>query len=135
MIEYYWTEHLSPEQHLEFYALYSKEWWTNARSIEDVSNMLVHCDLTLFCHDKSGSIIGFARVLSDFTFKALIFDVIVTENRRGEGLGRILVERILTHEKFAGVKSFELYCPDKLIPFYEKLGFIKGSSALLFNQR
>lgn len=133
--EYRWTEHLEPKQYREFHAFYSKEWWTSARTFEDVSHMLTHCDLTLFCRDTSGAIIGFARVLSDFTFKAMIFDVIIAEQCRGQGLGQALVERILNHEKLQRVKSFELYCPERLISFYEKLGFVKGTSTLLSYQR
>lgn len=76
----------------------------------------------------------FARVLSDFTFKAMIFDVIVAGQHRGQGLGQALVGRILNHEKLKRVKSFELYCPDRLVPFYEKLGFVKGTSSLLYRQ-
>lgn len=134
MTRCHWSEHLPSEAHREFYDFYSKEWWTAARSFEDVVHMLDHCDLTLFCHDAEGNIIGFARVLSDFTFKAMIFDVIVAEKTRGHGLGKTIIQRILSHEKLRRVKSFELYCPERLAPFYEKLGFVKGSSELLFNQ-
>lgn len=31
-------------------------------------------------------------------------------------------------------QSFELYCPERLVPFYEKQGFVKGSSCLMFHQ-
>lgn len=31
-------------------------------------------------------------------------------------------------------ESFELYCPERLAGFYEKLGFVRGESKLLFNQ-
>nr|WP_286191776.1 GNAT family N-acetyltransferase [Ochrobactrum sp. AP1BH01-1] len=127
-------EELPVERHSEFHALYCGEWWTKERSFEDVTNMLAHCDLLLFCLDADGRIAGFARVLSDFTFKAMIFDVIVAERHRGQGLGLALIERILSHEKLKRVKSFELYCPERLVPFYEKLGFVKGTSSLLFNQ-
>ena len=135
MTDFQWVEKLAPEQYREFHEFYSKEWWTKERNFEDVTNMLAHCDVLLFCLDAGGKIAGFARVLSDFTFKALIFDVIVSEQHRRQGLGQALVERILNHEKLKRVKSFELYCPERLVPFYEKLGFLKGTSSLLFNQR
>lgn len=134
MTDFHWSEYLPPEAYREFYSFYSKEWWTAARQFDDVLHMLEHCDLTLFCRDPDGEIIGFARVLTDFTFKATIFDVIVAEQARGQGLGKMLVQRILNHDKLRGVSSFELYCPDLLVSFYEKLGFVKGASALLFNQ-
>ncbi|KXO74471.1 GNAT family N-acetyltransferase [Brucella anthropi] len=135
MTDFQWVEKLAPEQYSEFHEFYSKEWWTKERTLDDVTHMLDHCDLLLFCLDADGGIAGFARVLSDFTFKALIFDVIVSEKHRGQGLGQGLVERIVSHEKLQRVKSFELYCPERLVPFYEKLGFVKGTSSLLFNQR
>lgn len=129
-----WSDELSIERHHDFYEFYRKEWWTKERSFQDTTRMLTHCDLLQFCFDDKDHIVGFARVLTDFTFKAMIFDVIVAEEHRGQGLGQALVQRILRHEKLKRVKSFELYCPGRLIPFYEKLGFVKGTSSLLFNQ-
>ncbi|NNU60153.1 N-acetyltransferase [Brucellaceae bacterium VT-16-1752] len=134
MMDFRWEEMLTPEQYREFHAFYSKEWWTRERSFEDVVQMLNHCDVLVFCFDDADKIAGFARVLSDFTFKAMIFDVIVSDHHRGRGLGQAIVNRVLGHEKLQRVKSFELYCPDRLVPFYEKLGFVRGTSALLFNQ-
>ncbi|WP_340583778.1 GNAT family N-acetyltransferase [Brucella pseudintermedia] len=134
MKNFQWTEELPVERYREFHAFYCGEWWTKERSFEDVTHMLAHCDLLQFCFDSEGRIAGFARVLSDFTFKAMIFDVIVAEQHRGQGFGQALVERILNREKLKRVKSFELYCPDRLVPFYEKLGFVKGTSSLLFRQ-
>ncbi len=129
-----WLEKLPDERYREFHAFYCGEWWTKERSFDDVSHMLTHCDLLQFGIDSEGRIIGFARVLSDFTFKAMVFDIIISKQHRGLGLGKALVERILSHERLKYVKSFELYCPDRLVPFYEKLGFVKGTSSLLFNQ-
>ena len=135
MTNFHWIEELPAERYREFHRFYCNEWWTKERTLEDVTHMLAHCDVLLFCLDAGGEIAGFARVLTDFTFKALIFDVIVSEKHRGQGLGQALVERIVSHEKLQRVKSFELYCPERLVPFYEKLGFVKGTSSLLFNQR
>jgi len=129
-----WIEELPAERYREFHRFYCNEWWTKERTLEDVTHMLAHCDVLLFCLDAGGEIAGFVRVLTDFTFKALIFDVIVSEKHRGQGLGQALVERVLNHEKLRRVKSFELYCPERLVPFYQKLGFVKGTSSLLFNQ-
>ncbi len=54
--------------------------------------MLVHCDLIIACCDMQDRVIGFARVLTDYTFKALIFDVIVDESDRGQGLEHFTVK-------------------------------------------
>ncbi|MCU4676567.1 GNAT family N-acetyltransferase [Catenovulum sp. 2E275] len=73
--------------------------------------------------DVHGRLNGFARVLTDFTFKALIFDLIVAPDQRKTGLGNKLINLIKEHEKLKSVKCFELYCLPELEPFYINHGF------------
>lgn len=69
-------------------------------------------------------LIGFARVLTDYTIKALIFDVIIDREYRGYGLGKQIMETILQHGQLQGVQQFELYCLPEMEAFYEsKFGF------------
>lgn len=133
-MQYHWLDQLDEKYHSDFYALYSKEWWTQNRSYDEAIKMLAHSDVVVACCNDQGRLIGFARVLTDYTFKALIFDVIIDETMRGQGLGQEVVARILKHPDLQMVQSFELYCPDRLVPFYEKQGFVKGSSCLMFHQ-
>lgn len=95
MVDYNWTSQVKIEQHDAFFRFCTKEWWTRDRRREDVLHMLEHSDRLIVCHDADGDIVGFARVLTDYTFKAMIFDVIVSENLRRQGLGRLIVEQIL----------------------------------------
>lgn len=132
-MQYQWLNQLEQKHHQSFFELYTKEWWTQSRSYDDAINMLVHCDLIIACCDVQDRVIGFARVLTDYTFKALIFDVIVDESTRGLGLGQEIVSRIIRHHDLQKVQSFELYCPERLAPFYEKQGFVRGSSCLMFH--
>jgi predicted GNAT family N-acyltransferase len=69
------------------------------------------------------SSLGFSRVLTDYIFKALIFDVIVSEDKRGQGLGHQLLSLIKNHGQLKSVKHFELYCVPEMFAFYEKHGF------------
>ncbi|MDL2203642.1 GNAT family N-acetyltransferase [Brucella sp. RRSP16] len=128
-----WIEELPAERYQEFHTFYCNEWDQGAQ-LGRRHPYAGPLRPAVVLSDGNDRIAGFARVLSDFTFKAMIFDVIVAEDYRGQGLGQALVERILHHEKLKRVKSFELYCPDRLVPFYEKLGFVKGTSSLLFRQ-
>lgn len=134
-MQYQWIDQFAGDRRQELYELYSKEWWTKGREFDDVMHMIEHSDIVLGCCSDDGKLIGFSRVLTDFTFKAMIFDVIVDEAYRGHGVGKAIVARILGHDALQKVRSFELYCPDRLIAFYETLGFVKGSSALLRHQR
>lgn len=65
-------------------------------------------------------------MLSDFVWKALIFDVIVAPDSRGSGIGTMLIETILTHPRLARVRHFELYSRPDMEPFYQCFGFSAG---------
>jgi GNAT superfamily N-acetyltransferase len=118
------VESLSREQVGDLHLLYRNEWWTKGRRLEDVERMVRHSDYVFgVCPPASERLVAFARVLTDRTYKALIFDVIVAAEERGRGLGALLIERILGHPDLAAVEHFELYCLPEMIPFYERLGF------------
>jgi len=130
-----WSEHVPEDRFEELYALYVQEWWTQSRQFDDVVKMISHSDIVIVRYAESGAIVGFARVLTDFTFKAMIYDVIVSNDHRSRGLGGEIVEKIVQHPLLADVRSFELYCPDRLAPFYEKLGFNKSASSIMSRKR
>jgi predicted GNAT family N-acyltransferase len=130
-MQYEWIETFKGPRQEELYEFYRREWWTEGRNFDDVVRMLEHSDLTIGCCSNDGRLVGFARVLTDFTFKALIFDVIVHGNFRERGIGQAIIDRIIGHELLTKVSNFELYCPERLFPFYGKLGFAKSSSNLL----
>jgi GNAT superfamily N-acetyltransferase len=107
--------------------LYAGEWWTIERTQADVERMLAASDLVFaVVESSSGCVIGFARVLTDQTYVALILDVIVAPEHRGQGLGRLLVETILAEPTLQAVRSVELVCQPEHIPFYEQWGFSAG---------
>jgi ribosomal protein S18 acetylase RimI-like enzyme len=101
--------------------LYRHAWWTRSRSGPQVRRMLRHTDLCV-CAWSGRQLAGFARVSTDFTFRAVIWDVIVREGFQGKGLGRALVTRVTRHPRLRQVEGFWLYTTDKQA-FYRKLGF------------
>jgi predicted GNAT family N-acyltransferase len=118
------THRLTEDQVLQLHRLYGGEWWSRDRRLEDVRRMLEHTDfLFAFCDTETGRVAAFARVLTDHTYKAFIFDVIVEPSFREQGLGRKLMEAIFGHPALREVKHLELYCLPELAPFYRKWGF------------
>lgn len=117
--------HALSEEHFEdLMELYRSTYWAGDRTPEDVRRMLEHTDMIFVLVDtENGRLVGFARVLTDTIYKALIFDVVVRPDRRGEGLARTLLESVLVHPELKGVKHFELYCRDDVIDLYKKWGF------------
>jgi GNAT superfamily N-acetyltransferase len=118
------TDRLEERHVHELHALYQNEWWTRGRTLAETRRVLEHSDfLFAFLGEPDGRLVAFARVVTDRVFKALVFDVIVAPDCRSDGLGRMLLDRILAHPVLQGVKHLELYCLPELVPLYEKFGF------------
>jgi GNAT superfamily N-acetyltransferase len=107
----------------QLHALYQQEWWTRGRTFRDSKKCVECSQICIGLIDGSGSLQGFARVLTDYVFKALVFDVIVASNQRGTGLGKKLLSLVLNHPQLRPVKHVELYCLPEMSGFYAKLGF------------
>ena len=114
---------LNDKQIEQLHTLYQNESWSRGRSLQETQQVVKSSQLCVALIDKEGNLAAFSRVLTDTIFKALIFDVIVNEKYRGEGLGAVLINTIKKHQLLARVKHFELYCLEELNDFYEKFGF------------
>ena len=107
----------------QLHALFLRECWTADRSLEETRRCVEGSQIRIGLTDDTGDLIGFVRVITDYTFKALVFDVIVADAHRGKGLGDHLIELVLEHPDLARVGHFELYCLPEVGPFYERHGF------------
>jgi GNAT superfamily N-acetyltransferase len=126
-------DRLTDAQAEDLHRLYQHEWWTQERSLSQVRSLLRHSDLVVaFCESESRRLVAFARVITDFTIKALILDVIVAREYRKGGLGQKLLDAIVTHASLESVGHLELYCRPELVPFYERWGFSDALGSLRF---
>ncbi|WP_204104006.1 MULTISPECIES: GNAT family N-acetyltransferase [Spirulina sp. CCY15215] len=102
--------HLNDAQVDDLLQMYQVEWWTRGRKREDVQEMLKHSDqVVAFCDSETGQLVAFARILTDYVYRGLIFDVIVNLSYRGQGVGRKLMESILDRPELAKVGNFGLF--------------------------
>lgn len=114
--------------------LFGSAWWTRGRTDGDVRRMLAASDLVFaVVHRPSDRLAGFARVITDEVYLAVVLDVIVERRSRGAGLGAMLLDAIVGHPRLAGVRSVELVCQPELVPFYRRWGFTErvGRSRLM----
>lgn len=126
-------EQLSENQIKDLHNLFQLEWWTKGRNFSDVVSMLKMSDLIIGISDsETDTLIGFARVLTDYVYKALIFDVMVSDEHRGKHLGAELMSVIMKHPTLENVQHFELYCRPEMRPFYQKWGFTDELTDLHF---
>lgn len=111
------------DQHIEqLWRLFKQEWWTNGRSIQETQAVVVGSQ-TCAGLVNADKLIRFTQVLTDYTIKAFVFDIIVDKAHRGQSSGKKLMGLGLNHEALRNVKHFELYCLLEMVPFYKKFEF------------
>ena len=117
-------DRLEPEHHDALVELFQTAWWTRGRQLADVVRMLAGCDGVVSAVRRAdGALVGFARFVTDGVYKATIYDLIVAERERGDGLGALVMDAVLAHPGLAGVAHTELYCLPELRGFYAPWGF------------
>ncbi len=80
---------------------------------------------------KNGDQIGFARVVTDYATFFYLADVFILEPYRGENLGVWLIETIVNHPIFRGIRTWTLLTADAH-GLYEKFGFQNHSDPKRF---
>ncbi len=95
--------------------------WACGRTVTEITHMVLHTDLFLTAWDDR-RLIGCGRVLTDYVYRASIWDVIVDSTYQGQDIGTEIIHRILNHTTLQRVELFWLCTRDKQT-FYESLGF------------
>jgi len=130
MHEYTLVSQLGGKQIDQLMELYRHEFWCNTRKRSDVEKMLANTDIILGVLDKAENLVGFARVLTDFVYKATLYDLIVHPHMRGKQLGIFLMNSILSHPKLVSVEHIDLNCLASMFPFYQRWGFSADAEIL-----
>ena len=113
---------LTPADAETLTALYRDyEWWAD-RTTEDVRRALVETGVAVGV-EADDELVAAARVLTDRTYYAKVYDVIVAADRRGEGHGGRLMEAVREHPDLRSVDGLALGCREGLVEFYESVGF------------
>ncbi len=126
---------LTETQIQELHDLFKNEWWTKQRTLEDTRQCVQGSQICIGLVDDT-KLAGFVRVITDYTFKALIFDLIIKKQYRNKSLGKKLIHLVKSHEAIKDVPHFELYCLPELRDFYRSCGFtddINGIELLRYN--
>jgi ribosomal protein S18 acetylase RimI-like enzyme len=106
--------------------LFRNEWWSNNRKPAEIKKLIENTDLIVGIVDKdTGKLIAFSRVLTDFMYRSMIYDVIVDKSYRNKGIGSKLINAIIEHPSLKNVEFVELQTQPDLVSFYEQFGFDK----------
>lgn len=116
------SKEIDPEQ---VWGLYHCADWAKKRTLEETKAILAQSS-RVFSLWEERRLVAFARVLTDFVVRAVIFDVIVHPDDQGKGVGRLLMEKLLTDPSLEKVPVFFLLTKDKQA-FYMKFGFVQST--------
>ncbi len=131
MIQYSDSLDIPPEQLL---VLFEQATWAQGRSLEETRRMLKETDVMISAWDGN-RLVAFGRVLTDYVFRASIWDVIVDQSYQDQDIGKGLVQRILSHPSLATVELFWL-CTRFYQGFYTSLGFSdKEQTGMVWDRR
>ena len=83
---------------------------------------------------EEGDVLGYASIhyLKKITRKSgIIEDVVVKENQRGKGIGKLLVKNLIEKAKKNNCDKIILSSSEKNLNFYKKLGFQKNEFEMI----
>ena len=83
---------------------------------------------------EEGNVLGYASIhyIKKITRKSgIIEDVVVKENQRGKGIGKLLVKNLIEKAKKNNCDKIILSSSEKNLKFYEKLGFKKNEFEMI----
>ncbi|MEL6495762.1 MAG: GNAT family N-acetyltransferase [Cyanobacteria bacterium J06623_7] len=103
--------------------------WARSRNIDDLEVAIINSNpvVTVWDGDR---LIGFARATSDGIYRAAIWDVIVDPGYQGRGLGRKLVQTVLSHPLVSRVERVYLTTTHQQ-SFYERIGFERNETTTM----
>jgi ribosomal protein S18 acetylase RimI-like enzyme len=103
--------------------------WAKERSLEDLETAIAYSDpvVTVWDGDR---MIGFTRGSSDGVFRGTIWDVVIHPEYQGLGLGRKLVETLISHPRMNRVERIYLMTTHQQ-SFYERIGFKENQTTTM----
>nr|ARO90879.1 conserved hypothetical plastid protein [Corynoplastis japonica] len=81
-------------------------------------------------YNNTNTLIGFARVTSDYAFNATIWDVVIDPSFQGQGLGKMLMNQVIHQLRESEITTITLFADPQVVSFYIKIGFVIDPSGV-----
>jgi predicted GNAT family N-acyltransferase len=122
-MNYQVVNQLDETQISELVELYKNEFWSHNRTYQGVVKMLAASDIIIALVNEKKELIAFCRILTDFVYRGVLYDVIVKPSYRKMGFGAKLLDEVVNHPQLKEVENMALFCLPEMIPFYQQWGF------------
>lgn len=113
--------------------LYQFTKWGRSRSLEQIARMLDGTSMCFSVRDQ-GHLVAFCRVLTDYVFRASLWDILVHPDYQGKGLGSRLLTYALDHPALKNIPITVTYTSE-LTGFMGRLGFEPREGLLILQRR
>ena len=102
-----------------------------SRSLDDIERMIAGTSLCFSARFvETGRMVAFCRILTDFVFRASLWDIMVHPDHQGKGLGTSLLRYALDHPAVRSIPLVITYTSE-LAPFLSQLGFSHQEGTLM----
>ncbi|MFM6000861.1 MAG: GNAT family N-acetyltransferase [Dolichospermum sp.] len=122
-MNYQVVNQLDETQIYQLVELYKNEFWSRNRTYQGVVKMLAASDIIIALVNEEKVLIGFCRILTDFVYRGVLYDVIVKPSYRKMAFGAKLLNEVINHPQLKKVENIALFCLPEMIPFYQTWGF------------
>mgnify|MGYP001387084240 CR=1 FL=1 len=95
--------------------------WAKDRNIGQIRRMLANSNVIITLWKKS-HLVGFGRATTDQVYRGVLWDVVISKDVQGIGLGKLIIEALLTDKKMSSLEKVYLMTTNSS-NFYEQLGF------------
>ncbi|MBS1494107.1 MAG: GNAT family N-acetyltransferase [Bacteroidetes bacterium] len=118
--EYYVTTDISKMDFEAIHNWITNSYWAFGRTKEAMKKVMENSlNFALFYKSKQ---VGFARVVTDYHTFSYLCDVIIDEEYRGKGLGKILMKEVMEYSPLKTMKRWMLFTKDAH-GLYRQFGF------------
>ena len=74
----------------------------------------------MVCAYDDNQLVGYGRVICDGVVHALILDMIILPDYKGNGIGSVILNKLVNRCKQWKIRDIQLFCAKGQVEFYEK---------------
>ena len=115
----------------EIKLLLNNSYWAKDRSLEDIEKSIKYSDC--ICAYDNNQLVGFARIVTDYTTFFWLCDVIIEPDYRGMGIGKGIMDFITKLDYYT--KSRGALATKDAFSLYEKYSFKKDPIEIMSKNR